>query len=157
MSSIRFKNKYGDCFILYVTNASWGEGDYNTSETAIVVPPTLINSGRCVGTIDIPTPEGFLTLDFNLNGRTGSCNQCGQCCAHLITQCPAPGKCCHIVDGIYHHCKHLQIKGPGIGKKNGTACAIFNSLLYEGYKQCLAWPAEKWEIANCPACGFRFP
>ena len=157
MASIRFKDKNGNCFLLYVTNASWGTGDYNTPEEAVVVPQTIVNLNRCLGTIVLSTPKGPVTLDFNLNGRTGSCNQCGQCCSHLASTCPARPTCCYIIDGIYHRCSHLVIRAPGIGKRNGTECGIFNRLLYEGYKQCLAWPSQPNEVEGRPFCGFRFP
>lgn len=131
MARIFFKDKRGYTFQLIVINAPWGDGDYNTIQTAEVVQETFAQSNRCLNLIDI----GTVTLDFSVNGRTGSCIQCGQCCVN---------------------CSHLVVLGPGIGKKNGTRCNIYDRLLYEGLKGCVSYPAEPYEIANCPACGFKF-
>lgn len=131
MASIRFKDKNGCCFLLYVTNAPWGEGCYNTPETAEVIQQTFAASDRCLNTINV----GNVILDFSVNGRTGACIQCGQCCVN---------------------CADLVVLGPGIGKKNGTRCRIYDSLLYEGRKGCMNFPSEVAEISSCPACGFSF-
>jgi len=157
MSRIRFKDKNGHCFILYVQNASWGDGDYNTPETALTVPQNILVSSRCPETMTFTTPQGSFILDFNVNGRMGSCKECGQCCSHLITTCTHPVNCGLMTKGLYHCCPHLTILGPGIGKKNGTSCVIHASLMYEGYKSCVNFPQEAFEIAKYPACGFRFP
>src|SRR4030042_6665077 len=157
MPTIRFKDKNGNCFILYGQTASWGVGNFNDPKTADVAPEDLSVCNRCSNSLTVNTAQGPVTIYFNLNGRTGACNQCGVCCSHLISACTHGKDCGFIVSGQYHICQHLQIKAPGIGKKNGTACGIWNRLLYEGYKSCVTWPSEKFEIAPYPNCGFRFP
>ena len=70
--------------------------DFNSPDDAIKIPTAvLINRNRCFsGTIQIVSPQyGTITFDFTEDGRTGSCNQCGQCCTHPADACPNPGNC----------------------------------------------------------------
>ncbi len=157
MPSIRFKDKNGSCFILYGNNASWGTGDFNNPVTAEVVSDTITMCNRCSNSISINTSSGLVTLYLNLNGRTGSCNQCGQCCSHLASTCTYGASCGYSkIIGLFHCCPNLVASGSGVGKKNGTSCSIYNRLLYEGYKSCVTFPSEVYEIANRPMCGFKF-
>lgn len=125
------KDKDGRTFHLTVV----GETDINTRAQAITVPKNIATSTRCPGTMTITTPStGQVVLDFNVNGRTGSCNQCGECC---------------------RNCAYLTVI-TAIGQVNGTSCSIYRNLMYEGCKTCVNFPQEAFEIADCPACGFSF-
>jgi hypothetical protein len=156
MPSIRFKDKNGNCFILYGQTASWGTGDI---QTAPVVQETITGENRCSNSLTVTVDGSPRTIYFNTNGRTGSCNQCGQCCSHLASTCPYGASCGRTqIVGLYHACPHLIVGPQGIGKKNGTTCGIYNRLLYEGYKSCVPFPSEKYEIGSrMTACGYRFP
>lgn len=157
MPRIWFKDKRGAAFHIDVDTASW-TGDYNTPETAETIPQTIVTADRCMNTVTFTTPKGTFSIILDVNGRTGSCNQCGQCCSHLITDCQEPTSCGYVVDGSYHRCQYLTVHGPGIGKKNGTSCSIHSSLLYESLKGCVCYPASPNEITSLmTACGFRFP
>ena len=111
------------------------EEDFNTPNSPVKIPVDSFNVGaanRCLsGTFTVNNPTyGSVTFDFGAPGRTGSCNQCGQCCSHPIASCTAlGGNCGYVVDtgkGV-HKCRYLTIlpgAQKGIGKTNGTECSI---------------------------------
>ncbi len=157
MPAIRFKDKNGKCFILYCNVASYGAPDLSDPATARTIDATVASCNRCSNGITLTLVEGTFTWTFDVNGRTGSCIQCGQCCSHLASTCTNGASCGYSkIIGLYHACPHLVKLGPGIGKKNGTECDIYNRLLYEGYKSCVSFPSEAFEIVNRPMCGFTF-
>ena len=159
MPRIVLKDKYGGRFYLHPGTASWGTGNYNTKETAEVVPQAIANSNRCPNSLTVALGMITVIMDLSVNGRTGSCNQCGQCCSHLASTCTYGASCGRTkIIGLYHACPHLVKLGPGIGKKNGTSCSIYQSLMYEGYKSCVVFPTHKSEIGTrMTFCGFSFP
>lgn len=135
------------------------EEDVNTPDTAILIPDTFKTRDRCYsGQIQINHPTlGTITINFDPPGRTGSCNQCGQCCSHLITDCKE-NICGYVIDGNYHRCQYLTIlkgQNKGIGQINGTECKI-RTTIFDIVKGCVFFPETAAEIANFPACGFSF-
>ena len=114
------------------------EPDVNTPDSPVKIPVSTISAAdRCLSlnrSVNLSAYGlGTVTLNFNPPGRTGSCNQCGQCCVH---------------------CVYLKVKTK-IGKPNGTECSI-RSNIFNVAKGCLLFPQTASEIANCPACGFTF-
>jgi len=154
MPRIWLRDKRGAAFHIIVETAAW-TGDYNTPETAVPVPKSILSVNRNMNSITI----GSINIVLDVNGREGSCKQCGQCCSHPVTSCPHPaGNCGYPLSGEYHKCPHLVLLGPGLGKRDGTSCDIHDSLLYDGLKGCVCFPSSKNEIApHMTACAFRFP
>lgn len=134
--------------------------DINTPDDPTIVPTSVFSTAanRCLNgqyNVDIPG-VGTVTVDLDPPGRTGTCNQCGQCCSHPIASCPDPGENCgYVLVGAYHQCQHLTVKARGIGKSNGTECGIRTTLLNVS-KGCVMFPGTASDISNCPACGFTF-
>lgn len=141
-----------------------GEVDFNTPDTPTKIPTSIIarELDRCVsGNYTFEIDGQSVTVLLDPPGRTGSCNQCGECCSHLVTQCPNPtGDCGYIVadDPLYHKCQYLnELKGPtrGIGKVGGTECSVHRDLL-DLYKGCVFYPEQASDVENCPDCGFSW-
>jgi len=135
--------------------------DINSPANPIVLSGVaLALQNRCLsGQIVIVHPTfGSITLDFSAPNRTGSCNQCGQCCTHSIALCQMPpGQCGYILDAArgVHKCQHLTIFPKGIGKANGTECSVRATIL-DVLKGCTLFPSKAADIANCPDCQFTF-
>lgn len=136
--------------------ASWGEGDYNDTHNPLELTEDTTITRDKEGNLVITTVQTVLTMTFDVNGRQGGCNRCGQCCSHLISNCVGSPNCKQRTVGNYHCCEHLDVVGI-IGEEGATMCKIRDRLLQEGYKSCVSFPSEKYEIANRPACGYRFP
>lgn len=136
--------------------------DINTPDSPTKVPTSIFSTAanRCLNgqyNVDM-SAYGLGTVTVNLGppGRTGTCNQCGECCSHPIASCPDPGgNCGYVLSGAYHKCQYLTIQARGIGKSNGTECSIRATLL-DRFKGCVLFPESASDIANCPACGFTF-
>ena len=138
--------------------------DVNTSDNPIIIPSLNPIRNRCFDhDIEVTLPEfGTFTLAIGVDGRTGSCNQCGECCTHPIGNCPdESGNCGYILDtdrGI-HKCQHLTIKNPNsLGKANGTSCDLSENIL-EIYKGCVLWPQNADEFSQMiwlTNCGYSF-
>jgi len=133
--------------------------DVNTPDDIIKIPTSLILSMNCCygQQIIVNSPTyGQFTLDLRPDGITGSCNQCGHCCTHLVSDCPAPSECSwpYRADIDAHVCQHLIIdkvnKWP---QANNTSCALYGDIL-NTYKGC-AYPPKviKSEWINC---GYSF-
>jgi len=139
--------------------------DVNTPSNPIVLSGiALATQNRCLSSqISIVHPTyGSITLDFTAPNRTGSCNQCGQCCSHTAANCLTPASCAYVpvtnnkVD--YHACQYLTILpggNKGIGKTNGTECSIRSSILNQ-FKGCALFPQKASDVASFSACGFTF-
>ena len=114
------------------------EPDVNTPDSPVKIPVSVISAAdRCLSlnrTVNLSSYGlGTVTLNFTPQGRTGSCNQCGQCCVH---------------------CKYLTVKTK-VGKVNGTECSV-RANIFNISKGCLLSPQTASEITNWPACGFTF-
>lgn len=134
--------------------------DINTPDSPTKIPASLfaVAANRCLdGQFNVNVPGvGTVTVNLTPPGRSGTCNQCGQCCSHPIASCTEPGgNCGYVLVGGFHQCPHLTIKARGIGKSNGTECAIRATIL-QTHKGCVLFPQQAIEIAGCPACGFTF-
>lgn len=138
--------------------------DFNTPDDAVKIPVSILGTGRdrCYsGQVSISHPTyGSVTFNFDPAGRTGSCNQCGECCSHTVANCPNPTNCGYVLtnDELYHACQYLTIfKGSnkGIGKVGGTECSIRTTIL-DVFKGCAFFPDQASDIVNCPHCGFSF-
>ena len=132
--------------------------DFNTPDSPVLLNVSVLGTrNRCYSgqvAIIIPT-MGTITFDFDPPGRTGTCNQCGQCCSHPVASCPSPGKCDFVVVSGIHRCQYLTVLPKGIGKANGTECSI-RATIFNQLKGCVLFPTTAAQIANCPACGFSF-
>lgn len=136
--------------------------DVNNPDSVTFPSVALLGTrNRCYsGTVQVIIPTiGTVTFNFDPPGRTGSCNQCGQCCTHPIASCPDPGGVCGwTVDagrGI-HRCPYLTILPKGIGKANGTECSLYATIL-DSFKGCAFFPSQADEILpHMTACGFSF-
>ena len=137
--------------------------DVNSSEDAVKIPVgVLTNPERCRdGTVEIVSPtHGSITFDFDVPGRTGSCNQCGSCCTHPVSACMNPGGCGYILDTNYdvHKCQYLSIS-PGakkLGKAGNTECSIRATIL-DVAKGCALEPSSTSAMyPHMTACGFTF-
>jgi hypothetical protein len=137
--------------------------DVNSPDDAIKVPTSVLaTTDRCLSNqIQVVVAgHGTVTFDFTIPGRTGTCNQCGQCCSHPIASCPNPGDCGYILDtkSGTHNCQYLTVLPggqKGIGKVNGTKCSVRDNILNVS-KGCSTFPDRASDVANCPACGFTF-
>ena len=140
------------------------EDDFNSPDDAVRIPTAvLINRNRCFsGTIQIVSPEfGTITFDFTEVGRTGECNQCGQCCTHPADACPNPGNCGWPLRTIrnkpdFHACQYLTIfKDNKWGDPDNTECSIYTNLI-NTFKGCM-YPLNQsdWE-PHMTSCGFSW-
>ena len=134
--------------------------DVNSPDDVIKVPVNLITSvNRCYGEqiIIAPPQLGTVTIDLRPAGITGSCNQCGHCCSHLVADCPHPTGDCgwpYREDINCHACQYLVVdkwrKWPQAGN---TSCSLYANIL-DNFKGC-AYPPDviKPEWINC---GYSF-
>jgi len=95
---------------------------------------------------------GQFTISFMPEGITGSCNQCGHCCTHLVADCPNPGNCnwAYRSDIDCHACPHLVVdKVQKFPQANNTYCDVYQTIL-NVFKGC-AYPPDviKTEWINC--------
>jgi hypothetical protein len=137
--------------------------DINSPEAPVKIPASVMVTGknRCMSgqyTINIPT-IGSVTINLDPIGRSGDCNQCGQCCTHNIAAC-VDLLCGYVVDMVngVHKCQYLTILtggNNGLGRNNGTECSIRTNIL-DIFKGCILFPENASQIANCPACTFIF-
>ena len=139
--------------------------DFNSPDDAVKIPTAvLVNRNRCFsGTIEIVSPTfGTITFDFTEEGRTGECNQCGQCCTHPIDACPHPtGDCGWPLREIrgfdsVHACQYLTIfKDNKWGQAGNTECSIYTDLI-NGSKGCM-YPLYQsdWK-PHMTSCGFTW-
>lgn len=133
------------------------EDDFNTPDDPVKIPTSVVvgGVGRCFSEqrqIVHPT-YGTITFDFMQDsGKTGSCNQCGQCCTHPVDDCLNPALCtwAYDVDIDAHACQYLVIdkknKWPDPGN---TSCSIYANIL-NVFKGC-AYPPRNihsW-MFNC--------
>ena len=133
------------------------EADINTADDPIVLPE-MLSVNRCFSEqtiVDHPT-LGTITFDFRPPGIIGSCNQCGQCCTHLVEDCPHPPECGwpYRSDIDAHACQYLIVnkwrKWPQAGN---TECALYGDILNQ-FKGCAYVPdVIKPEWINC---GYSF-
>jgi len=140
------------------------EVDFNSPDDAIRIPTgVMINRDRCFsGTIQIVSPQyGTITFDFTEDGRTGTCNQCGQCCTHPADVCPNPGNCrwpLRTIRGFddFHACQYLTIlKANKWGDPGNTECSIYTDLI-NTFKGCM-YPYEQHEMKpHMTSCGFSW-
>ena len=121
------------------------EDDFNTPDDPIVLPPVLAVN-RCYNQqIQVVHPTlGTITFDFMPPGLTGSCNQCGHCCSHLVEDCPHPTGDCgwpYNADIDAHACQYLTVlkknKWPQAGN---TECSLYADIL-NTFKGC-AYPPD---------------
>jgi hypothetical protein len=138
--------------------------DYNTPDNPVLFSGIgLATADRYLsGEIAVNHPViGSFTLDFGAPGRTGKCNQCGQCCSHPVANCPHPTDCAYVPvtsnKKDYHACQYLRLlPGKGIGKIGGTECSIRASII-DQFKGCALSPMKASEIETwMTACGFTF-
>lgn len=138
--------------------------DFNSPDDAERIPTSiLVNRNRCFSElIEVVSPQyGTITFDFTEPGRTGSCNQCGQCCTHPVDQCPAGGDCAWPLRQIQNHddvhaCQHLTIfKDNKWGDPGNTECSIYTDLI-NTYKGCM-YPLTQEKIKPWMfSCGFSW-
>ena len=141
------------------------EDDFNSPDDAIKIPTgVMINRDRCFsGTIQIVSPQyGTITFDFTQPGRTGTCNQCGQCCTHPVDACPDPaGNCGYPLREIarspdVHACQYLTIFKDGKwGDPANTECSIHTDLI-NTFKGCMLFPSENKMKPHMTSCGFSW-
>jgi len=139
--------------------------DFNSPDDAIRIPTAvMVNRDRCFsGTIQIVSPQyGTITFDFTEPGRTGSCNQCGQCCTHPVDACPDPaGNCGYPLREIarspdVHACQYLTIFKDGKwGDPANTECSIHTDLI-NTFKGCMLFPSENKMKPHMTSCGFSW-
>lgn len=135
--------------------------DINTPDTAIATSgvQSLINNRCLSGTFQVVVPTyGTITFDFTVPGRTGSCNQCGQCCGHPPANCTEGANCDYVIDSKsgWHVCQYLEVLGKGIGKSDGTRCTLRATIL-DNMKGCIFFPEKASEIESyMTSCGFSF-
>jgi len=138
--------------------------DFNSPDDAIRIPTgVMINRDRCFsGTIQIVSPQyGTITFDFTQPGRTGTCNQCGQCCTHPADACPNPGNCRWPLRTIprmpdFHACQYLTIlKANKWGDPANTECSIHTDLI-NTFKGCMLFPWENEMKPHMTSCGFSW-
>jgi hypothetical protein len=139
------------------------EGDVNSPDDAMKIPTSVVRDrNRCFsGIIQITDPTyGSITFDFSMVGRTGECNQCGQCCTHPVGACPDVGGACgwpYRADIDAHACQHLVVKNLSKwGQTKNSSCGIYETLI-DTYKGCiypLTSPDEL--LPHMTACGFEF-
>lgn len=133
--------------------------DINTPDTAITVGTVqAIAANRCLSQafqVSHPT-YGLVTIDFSNPNLIGSCNQCGMCCTHAITDCPDPGGDCGWplnTDLNIHMCQHLTITGNWRQwpKAGITECALYSEIL-DNFKGCAYVPDVI--LPEWTKCGF---
>ena len=139
--------------------------DFNSPDDAVKIPTAvLVNRNRCFsGTIEIVSPTyGTITFDFTEDGRTGECNQCGQCCAHPVDACPDPGGNCGwplreiARSPDVHACQYLTIfKDNKWGDPGNTECSIYTDLINIS-KGCLYPPSQTDVLPHMTSCGFTW-
>lgn len=139
-----------------------GTEDFNNPDTPVKIPTSIVKRemDRCIsGSYNLTIDGRSVTILLDPPGRTGTCNQCGECCSHLVTQCPNPTGYCGYIPAdstLYHKCQYLdELHGPnkGIGKVGGTQCSIYRDLL-DLSKGCVFYPEAASDVANCPTCSF---
>jgi len=139
--------------------------DFNTPDDAVKIPTAVVvDRNRCFsGQIQIVSPTyGSFTFDFTETGRTGSCNQCGQCCTHPIEECPDPeGNCGWPLRVIkkfpsVHACQHLTIiNETKWGQSGNTECSIYTDLI-NIFKGCM-YPLNQSDWRPwMTSCGFSW-
>ena len=140
------------------------EDDFNSPDDAIRIPTAvLINRNRCFsGLIQIVSPQyGTITFDFTEDGRTGECNQCGQCCTHPVDACPNPGNCgwpLRTIRGFddFHSCQYLTIlKENKWGDPDNTECSIYTDLI-NTFKGCMYPQNQPDMLPHMTSCGFSW-
>jgi hypothetical protein len=137
--------------------------DVNSPDDVVKIPTSiLVSANRCFsGQIQVVSPtHGTIIFDFDEQGRTGSCNQCGTCCGHPVADCVEP--CGYILheDLNWHVCQHLIIdKWRKWGDPNNSYCGILDDLL-NVFKGCTTWPISQAKFNTYtwiqPYCGFSF-
>lgn len=121
--------------------------DVNSCTDAIRIPASVIvNQDRCYSQpIVIVTPQlGQVTIDLRPTGIIGSCNQCGMCCGHPVSDCPNPPDCGYILheDLNWHVCQYLVIdKWRKWGDPNNSSCSLYQDIL-DYFKGC-AYPPDE--------------
>ena len=134
--------------------------DFNTPDDTIKIPAAVISTTRHrSGTIEIVSPEyGTIMFDFDIDGRMGSCNECGMCCSHPAGGCSDPD-CGYVLntDIDFHVCQHLVInKWRKWGQAGNTECSLGTNLI-NTYKGCIWGPINPGEIhPHMTSCGFSF-
>jgi hypothetical protein len=138
-------------------------GDVNSPrDTNIPSTSLIVTKDRCLdGQHQYVLPYvGTVTIDYDPPGRTGSCDQCGQCCGHPEASCPMPPFNCGYVTNPrapsgWHVCQYLSIAAGAnkFGKKSGTECSV-RSTIFDISKACTLSPEERktWMTA----CSFTF-
>ena len=136
------------------------EDDFNTPDDPVKIPTSVLSITRHrSGTIQIVSPEhGTVTFDFDVAGRTGSCNECGRCCSHPAGSCSDPD-CGYVLnaDLDYHVCQYLTIfKNNKWGLKDNTECSLGTGLI-NTFKGCTMGPNGPSEMhPHMTNCGFSF-
>jgi len=137
--------------------------DINTPDDVIRIPTSvLMNMDRCYdGQIEVVSPtHGTIIFDFEPSGRTGSCNQCGQCCSHPVDACLHPTGDCgypYRADIDCHACQYLTVfKVNKWGQKDNTECSLRANIL-NTFKGCTMFPTKPSEIKpHMTNCGYSF-
>ena len=138
--------------------------DFNSPDDAIRIPTAvLVNRNRCFsGTIEIISPTyGTIIFDFTEDGRTGECNQCGQCCTHPADVCSDPVRCGYVLKTFrklpdIHACQYLTIINDNKwGEAANTECSIYTDLINIS-KGCM-YPIPQNEMyPHMTSCGFSW-
>ena len=129
--------------------------DINTSDNPIVVGMVqAVAANRCLSQpFQIVHPTyGSVTINFSNPNLTGSCNQCGMCCAHPSSGCT--GDCGYVPHAQLpiHHCQYLDIVNRNKwGQANNTSCTLYSEIL-DNFKGCAYVPdaIDPWWTG----CGF---
>jgi hypothetical protein len=140
--------------------------DVNTPSNPVNVSvfASAINNRNFSSNVSVNTPTfGRITIKLVPDGRTGECNQCGQCCSHPVGDCPHPPDCGYVPitnKGVdYHACQYLTVfsgSNKGIGANNGTECSMRSDILNIA-KGCVLFPQKPSEIESwMTACSFSF-
>jgi hypothetical protein len=135
--------------------------DVNTPDDPIKIPVSIVLSvDRCYSSqIQVIHPTiGTITFDFFANrGVVGSCNQCGQCCAHPVDACPDPEGNCgwpYRANINSHACQYLTvIKNNKWPQPGNTECSIYADILNVS-KGC-AYPPDSF-FPHMTNCGYSF-
>ena len=136
------------------------EDDVNTADDPIELPE-MLSVNRCYSQqiVVVHPTLGTITLDLRPDGITGTCNQCGHCCSHLVADCQDPPDCGWPLRTIprqpdFHACQHLIIskenKWPQAGN---TTCGLYGDIL-NIYKGC-AYPPKAIDPLWVN-CGYSF-
>ena len=137
--------------------------DVNTSDSPTKIPTSVISTtNRCLdhNIVIVHPTYGQITIVFAPANRTGTCNQCGHCCAHLASTCAGPCGYIEANNPLYHKCQHLtELRGSqrGIGKVGGTECSVCSTIL-NVCKGCTMFPVTQAELDSYehPICGYEF-